>query len=67
MMFLLTSLSFIGPTIKLNHTSILRKNTQKFSYLLHITLKVTVNNPNTNGQTCEDVLGQNIIIINNKT
>ena len=66
-MFLLTSLSFIGPTIKLNHTSILRKNTQKFSYLLHITLKVTVNNPNTNGQTCEDVLGQNIIIINNKT
>ena len=67
MMFLLTSLSFIGPTIKLNHTSILRKNTQKFSYLLYITLKVTVNNPNTNGQTCEDVLGQNIIIINNKT
>ena len=66
-MFLLTSLSFIGPTIKLNHTSILRKNTQKFSYLLYITLKVTVNNPNTNGQTCEDVLGQNIIIINNKT
>ena len=67
MMFLLTSLSFIGPTIKLNHTSILRKNTEKFSYLLQITLKVTVNNPNTNGQTCEDVLGQNIIIINNKT